>query len=627
VKNRFLHGSAFFALFGLLVALLAAPSTPLHAADHPRPARMAAPELAEFISHRSIGAATTQEFTTAEAAALTIRSYGLVEGSTLTGSVSEDSAPASIYDAINDGTLIKTIAVPAGTLRLVAETSDAEPTNIDLYIVYDADGSGTFESSEQVCSSKNLNNDQEYCDVIQPAAGAYAIIAHNQNDLNTTPDLVKLITAVVPEQNLGNFSVTGPISVAAEVPYSLELRWDLGDSAPGAHFYGGFDLGSGPQTPGDLGPFTSVNIVRSFDEIAKTVSNAQPRPGDYVTYTITVSNYNTLDTTYALTDSLPAGLTIDPASLTGGATYDAGSNSVRWSGVLGGATSSYTFTDSRSGGPSWPYFDVSSTTNALEICELVASFPDPDCDDAAANVPLGNNPLRFYGVNYSNVRIWSNGFLEIGDAPVDIQAEYYVAQSLPNQATPNNIFAGLWTDLNLDGSGPADAGGGKAYFNLLTGVNPGEPNTPYVAVQYKNAQQYNTPTSDLNFNLFARIDGVKSELCAVYGPTLTGNLETFSDGVTMGVENSTATQWKTYYHSADPATAAHMPAAGVTICAVEQAALPQSRTMTFRAQVSGSGPIINRVTATSSGDYGRASAQAALTINDRKQVYLPRISR
>jgi uncharacterized repeat protein (TIGR01451 family) len=224
-----------------------------------------------------------------------------------------------------------------------------------------------LEQSEELCQSIRVQNDQEYCEILTPEPGEYTIVAHNRDDEDTDPDHVTLLTGVVTNQSAGNFTVTGPASVAADAPYSLEVRWNIGDAPAGTTFYGAFDLSSAPGGDGDLG-LVSLDLTRGYDEVTKLVSDPLVQAGDYVTYTITVSNYDVLGNTYALTDTLPAGLIIDPASLTGGATYDAGSNSIRWSGELGGADDAYAFTDSRNGGPSWPYTEVANAPGADEVC-------------------------------------------------------------------------------------------------------------------------------------------------------------------------------------------------------------------------------------------------------------------
>ncbi|HYF63695.1 MAG TPA: hypothetical protein VD886_12825, partial [Herpetosiphonaceae bacterium] len=408
-------------------------------------------------------------------------------------------------------------------------------------------------------------------------------------------------------------------------PYTVEMRWNLGNAKVGDRFYGAFDVGTTANADGNIG-LVPVNIVRGADEITKVVSAPQASVGQYVTYTITITNYDDVSHSYNLTDTLPAGLVIDPASLTGGATYHAGTNSVRWNGTLS-SLNGYAFTDSRNGGPNWTYRDVAASLGAEELC---SQFDDPTdgCDEGVLTILLpGGSPVRFYGANYTTPRIWTNGFLQFGDEDLTGN-KYYVAQNMPNSAIPNSVFAGLWSDMDLDGNAPSDSGGGKIYYNLLSGINPAKPAIPYLAVQYKNVQQYDDPDSDLNFNIFARADGVESELCAVYGPTLDGDLTDFGDKVSVGLENANGSVGLTYYYSDNPATASRVPTPGTTICAVGQTGGSPVHTITFRAKVTGANTITNNVTLTSAGEYGQATSQAVFAVvSNVKKLFMPFITR
>jgi uncharacterized repeat protein (TIGR01451 family) len=582
------------------------------------------PDLVELVAHRNVGGQPIPNIQSVATNDLTVREYGLVPANELTDEVDEDSDNSSVYDDHTDGTLIKQLTVPAGAVRLVAETYNVEAIDADLFVVRDANNDGVPEESEEVCRSASASA-VEYCDILNPEPGAYIVIAQNWEGSANQPDLITLATGVVPATDMSSFDVTGPSSVPGKVDYSLQARWNLGNATEGDRFYGAFDLGSSANAAGDLG-LTPVNLVRGADEITKSASSSQVTTGQYVTYTIAITNYADVAQSYNLTDTLPAGLTIDPASLTGGATYHAASNSVRWSGMIGAPSTPYIISDSRSGGPSWPYLDVAATATAQELCSL---FPaDDGCDEGLITFTLNNGTAaKFYNTNRSKVRVWTNGFLQFSEEPLTGNA-YYVAQNMPNSAIPNSVFAGLWTDLDLDGNDPSgdDTGGGKIYANTLSGVNPAEPTAPYLAVQYKNAQQYDEPTSNLNFNLFARIDGVKSEMCAVYGPTLTGDLVNFATRVSVGLENDNGTQGQMHYHSANAATAANLPAPGTTICAVGQP--PATHTITFRALVTGASTITNNVTLTTAGQFGQATSQAVITaVSGLKKIYMPRISR
>lgn len=78
-------------------------------------------------------------------------------------------------------------------------------------------------------------------------------------------------------------------------------------------------------------PTLTVEWGTAAPGLTKSVSHITAKAGDVVTYTLSLIG---ADTEVYLTDPLPSGVTYYPDSLTGGATYDAGSNAVRWNGLL-----------------------------------------------------------------------------------------------------------------------------------------------------------------------------------------------------------------------------------------------------------------------------------------------------
>ncbi|MDP2663013.1 MAG: hypothetical protein Q8R28_20040, partial [Dehalococcoidia bacterium] len=67
---------------------------------------------------------------------------------------------------------------------------------------------------------------------------------------------------------------------------------------------------------------------------SKQVSGASATPGQALTYTVVLSNTGRGSTTARITDTLPVSVTYSSGSASNGATYDAASRSIRWSGVV-----------------------------------------------------------------------------------------------------------------------------------------------------------------------------------------------------------------------------------------------------------------------------------------------------
>ncbi len=80
----------------------------------------------------------------------------------------------------------------------------------------------------------------------------------------------------------------------------------------------------------------AVDLLREDDDVTKTSDVTTAKVGDIVTYTITVQpNVTGEDLTYAIVDTMPAGMTYVPDSVTGGAIVSG--NTITWNGTMRGA--------------------------------------------------------------------------------------------------------------------------------------------------------------------------------------------------------------------------------------------------------------------------------------------------
>ena len=103
---------------------------------------------------------------------------------------------------------------------------------------------------------------------------------------------------------------------------SVVVRWDLANANPGnpsaddptsVNRPGGWSQTSQPRT-------ATVNVTQPSLTPTKTVSDSTVEPGQVWTYTVAVTNASGLDASAAydatITDSVPSGVVVDPASLT-----------------------------------------------------------------------------------------------------------------------------------------------------------------------------------------------------------------------------------------------------------------------------------------------------------------------
>jgi subtilisin-like proprotein convertase family protein len=123
---------------------------------------------------------------------------------------------------------------------------------------------------------------------------------------------------------------------------------------------------------------------------------------------------------------------------------------------------------------------LSTVTNNYTVSSVPFSFATPvspvtvslgnDAMSAAVPLPFSFN---FYGTSMTQLFIGSNGFLQLGSSSATTGI---YGQTLPTTASPNNIIAGAWTNLNPSG------GGTVSYF-----VTGSLPNRIFI-VQFNNVQ-------------------------------------------------------------------------------------------------------------------------------------------
>ncbi len=372
---------------------------------------------------------------------------GMVPGTLHAGSLVQDPTDTTPYDDL-DQVDVYLVDVPAGTTRLVAETLTFEMADADLFV-----GTGDTPSPEtQVCAA-TLPTAEELCEVADPTPGTWWVLIQNwEGSTPTASDPYTLATAVVPGDDLGNAGVQGPAGpVPNGQPYDVRLHWNVPELDPGEVWYGTAVLGSSPAAIGDVGSFP-ITLRRVADDVTKTASVAQARVGSAYSYALTVQpNVTREDRAYTITDTVPDGLTIDPASVTGG-------------GVVAGQTITW---EVESPSPFLIVGDYAVSTPATsEQCENWSGFVDLAAppfsvplnplltgDTVAVDAFDAIGPFELYGQEFPNLTVAEDGIVTVEGG---YGGQPFVPQAIPNPARPNGLFAPLWADLELsvgDGRG------------------------------------------------------------------------------------------------------------------------------------------------------------------------------
>jgi len=156
--------------------------------------------------------------------------------------------------------------------------------------------------------------------------------------------------------------------------------------------------------------------------------------------------------------------------------------------TLAPVTSSYTgLTSAQPGGPSFdPWTDISGTGTPISEFDPTSGNKD-DVLSSALNIGF---PFRFFGTNFSQLRVCSNGFLTFDTASGNTA---FSNLSLPNTGAPRNMIAFLWDDLFFS-SGKSS----RAYYRSFDSAGGANPDT--FVVQFSNVVLYsdqNGPTATL----------------------------------------------------------------------------------------------------------------------------------
>jgi len=182
--------------------------------------------------------------------------------------------------------------------------------------------------------------------------------------------------------------------------------------------------------------------------------------------------------------------------------------------MLGGGPDpfGYSWIDSdEPGGPAFNWTDISSTGTEI-ISNGDWDFSSyGGADDAYKEVALPFT-FNYYGVDYSMIKVSSNGFLTFGTDGTD-----YTNDPIPNPNVPNNIICAFWDDLLPDA--------GRTIHYLST--------SSQFIVQYTNLDHYGTITGDYTFQVILNDDG---SILYQY-LDMQGTL----NSATIGIENSAGT--------------------------------------------------------------------------------------
>ncbi|MPZ51959.1 MAG: S8 family serine peptidase [Acidimicrobiia bacterium] len=492
------------------------------------PSNSILPGSVEVETRRDAGSFTIADLISIEITDFTGSVEGLVKADPQTFELPVDPTNGDPYDT-PDGTQTTLIDVGSNATRLIAELSDSEASDMDLYVGLDSNGDGQAELSEEVATSTTATAD-EFVDISDPEAGSWWILTQNWAASNEPPDAVTMSSAVV-EGVLGNAEVHGPDQNPQEEPWDVVVSFDESDMEPGDSWFGTVVLGSSPDTPDDIGRIP-IRIDRVEDDVTKTASVDVASPGDTVSYDITIQPNVTDETlTYSVADHIPDGLTVDPDSITGG-------------GALSGDTIEWTVEMPTPDTSPLIWQEVACPAGYLDLAGL-GIFPASvfDGDALAFNVFADVGPFDFYGTTGDNLVVTENGLLTL---PEGFGGDFQTQQTLPDDALPNSVIGGLWTDLIAEYvAGPAGSESGVSLASTGAGG--------VAVVEYDNMQ---LPDGGVigDFQIWVQSQVADGQPEIEFHYLDNGDVSWSEFAATIGVENADGSDAFTSVNNSDPST-------------------------------------------------------------------------
>ena len=313
-------------------------------------------------------------------------------------------------------------------------------------------------------------------------------------------------------EGIGNIDAD-PIVVDAE-----NADYHLSDSSPciGTGTSEGAPLedieGNPRGTPPDIGAYENPldTPLQPSIEVSPNSLNVSIRPGDTATRSLIISNTGDAPLNFSITTQTSDTLTNvnflrpeQPAQIEPkGSNMASGTGPPTIQGIGGPDAFGYSWKDSdEPDGPTFDYIDISSTGTAI------TNLGD---DDYKGPFNIGLN-FNFYGQNYSEFYIASNGY--IGFGPTDGYDEYSNI-GIPNSELPNNIICWLWDDFD-------PSSGGTVYYETISNK---------LIVQFENYPEYDS-SNYINAEVILYQDGKIKLQYDNFTP------EFDKQGCTIGIEN------------------------------------------------------------------------------------------
>jgi len=202
------------------------------------------PDFVTFETHRDADSGIIPDLLAGEITAGMTYESGLVKADLEVITLDPDPTNGDPFDDLSQ-VYVKAFDVPAFSIRLVAEVTETTASDVDMFLFWDADASGTLDPAVDVLIADSAtataleyingpkdwifwNTDDTYLLVVQNWAGAVG-------------DTITLATGIVPlTPEVGNYDVIVPVTNPGATPFQIDVYWNE-DTEEGDRLYGYFD--------------------------------------------------------------------------------------------------------------------------------------------------------------------------------------------------------------------------------------------------------------------------------------------------------------------------------------------------------------------------------------------------
>ena len=355
----------------------------------------------------------------------------------------------------------------------------------------------------------------------------------------------------------------------------------------------GLPTGNGPPPEASMPLAVFAATSTNAALVTKTVDRDVAQPTKVLTYDISLTNTG-LAEGFDLLDEIPANSSFIPGSefaVVNGVPdpsfsfdpFEGPNGAMEWTGSLD------------PGG--FVVVESSSPIGYLALSGFFAPLPcSSGCDDTFVSLS-GFGGFDYFGDSYSTVVMSSNGFVVIGSDTTD--ASTPSNQELPDSATPNNVIAPFWTDIDMDGTDPDDDGAGIWYAGILT-----DGTFNFLIMEWEAVEEWSVAGPTYTFQVWIVLE--TSEIFYVYA-----NFGDFPSTLTVGAEDITGGIGTSYFFNG----AGTMPAVGTDLEVLGQ---PSTAHFTFQVETGFEIgiPIINIAEISSKGLPETAFASAITDVEE-----------